>query len=350
MITARLNCNTGIDINKKICGLTILERIILSCYYAGINNFEILSVTDNIIIPDSVEKLPDLKYKIKITDKAPFKDNTFNSGVIQVNVSSIVNKEYITHIIGGPQAPNQVYQELTDKQSYREAQKNLLNSLRKPGEAFSSHYYRYLSLFFTKYLCRTPVTPNMITLLLVVIAALGGLLILNDKWYLYYIGLIMQVLALVFDCVDGEIARIKFAFSKNGDWIDSAGDNSCTLFFVIAIAIKNHGIQQTDMSYILGIVSVLFYVLAVTSLFLTLYKTTTSGSLQTITKEVQKKGGILKFFTILMKRNIVTPILVVIGFFYCTQLILVLNIIGGFGLMVFSTISLIKASRKQVNA
>ena len=45
MTTAQLNCNTGIDINKKICGLTILERTILACYYAGIKNIEILNET-----------------------------------------------------------------------------------------------------------------------------------------------------------------------------------------------------------------------------------------------------------------------------------------------------------------
>jgi len=351
MTTAQLNCNTGIDITRKICGLTILERTILACYYAGIKNIELLSESGSIAIPVSAEILPDLKCKIKKSKDKPFKNNSFSKGNLSINVSSIINKEYVIALTGGPEAMNQVYEELTDKESYKKAQKTLLNSLRKPGEAFSSHYYRYLSLLFTKYLCRTSVTPNMITLFLAVLAAVGGLMIINDRWYVYYIGLILQVLALVFDCVDGEIARIKYKFSKNGDWIDSAGDNACTLFFVIAIAIKNHDIYQSSTSYVLGIISVVFYVLAVFSLFFTLFKTTSSGSLQTITREVGKKGALLKFFSTLLKRNIVTPILMVLGFFYLTQTILILNIIAGFGLMVFSIVSLIKAmSDKGVKA
>lgn len=343
MTTAQLNCNTGIDINKKLCGLTILERTILACYYAGIKNIEILDETGSITIPASAEKLSDLKCKVKKSKDKPFKSNSFSKGNLSINVSSIVNKEYIITLTGGPAALNQVCHELTDEASYKEAQKVLLNSLRKPGEAFSSHYYRYLSLFFTKYLCRTPVTPNMITVFLAFLAAVGAVMIINDRWYVYYIGLILQVLALVFDCVDGEIARIKYLFSKNGDWIDSAGDNACTLFFVIAIAVKNHDIYQSSTSYVLGIISVVFYVLAVFSLFFTLFKTTSSGSLQTITREVGKKGALLKFFSTLLKRNIVTPILMVLGFFYLTQTILILNIIAGAGLMIFSIVSLIKA-------
>ena len=347
MTTAQLNCNTDIDINKKICGLTILERTILACYYAGIKKIEILNKTDKITLPDSINKFSDLKYKVKASKEKPYKSNSFSKGNLKINVSSIINKEYIIALTGGPKAVNQVYHELTDRESYKEAQKTLLNSLRKPGEAFSSHYYRYLSLFFTKYLCKTPVTPNMITVLLALIAAAGGLLIINDRWYIYYIGLIMQVLALVFDCVDGEIARIKYLFSKNGDWIDSAGDNSCTLFFVIAIAVKNHNIYQTNTSYLLGIISIVVYVLAIVSLFFTLYKTSSSGSLQTITRKVEKRGSAAKFVTTLMKRNVVTPILMVLGFFYLTQTILVLNIIAGLGLMIFSIITLIKAMSNQ---
>jgi phosphatidylglycerophosphate synthase len=343
MTTAQLNCNTGIDINKNVCGLTILERTILACYYAGIKNIEILNETGKIDMPESAEKISDLKFKVKASKEKPFKKNSFSKSSLNINVSSIINKEYVIALAGGPEATNQVCHELTDGISYKEAQKALLNSLRKPGEAFSSHYYRYLSLFFTKYLCRTSVTPNMITFLLALIAAAGGLLIINDRWYIYYIGLIMQVLALVFDCVDGEIARIKYLFSKNGDWIDSAGDNACTLFFVIAIAVKNHGIYQTDTSYLLGIISVAVYVLAIVSLFLTLYKTSSSGSLQTITREVGSKGAAAKFVTTLLKRNVVTPILMVLGFFYLTQTILILNIIAGVGLMIFSIVSLIKA-------
>ncbi len=347
MTTAQLNCNTGIDINRKICGLTILERTILSCYYADIKNIEILSEAGNITIPDSVKKPSDLKYKIKKSKEKPFKGNSYSKGILRINVSSIINKEYAAALSGGPPAVNQVYHELIDEGSIKKAKKLLINSLRKPNDAFSSRYYRYISLFFTKYLCNTPATPNMITFLVVLIAAAGAALILSDRWYFYYLGLIMQPLALAFDCVDGEIARIKFLFSRYGDWIDSAGDNSCTLLFITAVAIKNHSAHQSSTSFWLGTVSVSIYVLAVMSLFITLFKTTSSGSLQTITREVQKQGPVAKFFAIALKRNIVTVEFMVLGFFFFTQAILVLNIIGGLGLLAFSGVSLIKAGRSS---
>lgn len=343
MNRAHLNCNTDIDFNKKICGLTILERAVLSCYYAGIKNIEIIHENDNITIPDSVTALPDLKYSIKVANDKPFKHNSLNKSTLEINVSSVINKEYVSMLLGQPAAPNQVYQELSDPSTYKAAQKALLNSCRKPGDVFSSYYYRYFSLFFTKYLCRTPVTPNMITAFFVLIAAVGSLLILSDKWYLYYLGLIMQPLAIVFDCVDGEIARIKYAYSKSGEWLDTIGDNFCTLFFVAAIAYKNHQIYQTQLSLVLGILGVTFYVLAVTFLLITLLKSTDSGSLQTINREIQQKGKIAKFTAIAVKRNLVTLYFMILGFFYFTQTILVLSIIGGLGMLIFSVISLAKS-------
>lgn len=347
MITAQLNCNTGIDVNTKVCGLTILERAILSCYYAGIKNIEILSDTDKIIIPDSIKKLSDLKYKIKKSKEKPSKGNSFSKKQVKINVSSVINKEYVTALTGGLQAPNEVYQELSDRDSYKKGEKALLNSCRKPGEAFSSHYYRYLSLFFTKYLCRTPVTPNMVTFFFVFIAAAGSIMILSDAWYIYYTGLLLQPMAIVFDCVDGELSRVKYAYSKSGEWLDTVGDNLCTLFFVGAIAVKNHGMHQTDFSFILGAVSVSVYILAVIFLFITLFKTTTSGSLQAISKEVQKTGPVAKFFAVGLKRNLVTLYFVILGFFYLTEAILVLNILGGLGLFVYSIVTLLKASGKR---
>jgi phosphatidylglycerophosphate synthase len=344
MTTAKINCNTGIDVNQKICGLTILERIIFSCYYGGCRKIEIINENENVIITERVKQLEALDLGLKISNEKPFKENNYNKGVLKLNADSVINKVYFITLSGGEPAVNQVCYRLVNRESFKEAKKVLLNSLRKPGDAFSSRYYRYLSLFFTKYLCHTPITPNMVTFLLVLIAAAGALLIQSDRWYIYYIGLIMQVLALVFDCVDGEIARIKFQFSKNGDWIDSAGDNTCTLLFVIAIAVKTIiSIREYQLHSWRIICSFLY--LAVASLFITLFKTTSSGSLQTITREVQKRGALAIFVTTMMKRNIVTPILVIIGFFYLTKVILILNIIAGAGLMIFSVISLIKASR-----
>jgi phosphatidylglycerophosphate synthase len=189
------------------------------------------------------------------------------------------------------------------------------------------------------------VTPNVITAFFVLIAAVGSIMILSDKWYIYYTGLIMQPMAIVFDCVDGEIARVKYAYSKSGEWLDTVGDNFCTLFFVIAIAIKNHGIHNNDASLILGTVSVSIYVLAVLMLFMTLYKTTSSGSLQALSKEVQKSGALAKFVTVALKRNLVTLYFMILGFFYLTQTLLILNIAGGLGLMSYSVISLIKSGK-----
>jgi hypothetical protein len=75
-------------------------------------------------------------------------------------------------------------------------------------------------------------------------------------------------------------------------------------------------------------------------LFLTLSKTTDSWSLQAISKEVKEKGRMAAFFTVALKRNLVTLYFMILGFFYLTGRILVINIIGGIGMLVSSFITL----------
>ena len=182
----------------------------------------------------------------------------------------------------------------------------------------------------------------MVTAFFVFIAFAGSIMIISDKWYIYFLGLIMQPLAIVFDCVDGELARVKYAYSKNGEWLDTVGDNFCTLFFVIAIAYKHYEINQTQVSLILGIVSIVIYILNILFLFRTLSQTTDSGSLQAISNEIKKKGLLAKIVAVALKRNLVTLYFMVLGFFYLTGTILIVNIIGGIGMLVFSIVTLLK--------
>jgi phosphatidylglycerophosphate synthase len=182
----------------------------------------------------------------------------------------------------------------------------------------------------------------MVTAFFVFIAALGSVMIISDLWYIYFLGLILQPMAIVFDCVDGELARVKYQYSKSGEWLDTVGDNLCTLFFVIAIAYKHYKLNPTDTALVLGVTSIIIYILNVLFLFLTLSKTTDSGSLQAISKELKKKGALAGFFTVALKRNLVTLYFMVLGFFYLTGTILAINIIGGIGMLAFSFKTLLK--------
>lgn len=332
------------NIFTKVCGLTLIERVVFSVFYTDFKEVNIIceheelkKTIDEIFLKNCRENLV-LKY---------YNRGDINEDDILIDADSVINKEFVNYLVDKKDASRIINIKIVNVFSIKEAEKALLNSCRKPGEAISSHYYRYVSLFFTKYLCKTKITPNQVSFLFLLIGLIGGIFIAIPNRFLYFLGLIFQPLAIVFDCCDGELARLKYEYTKMGEWLDTVCDNLCTLFFVIGISITNYRMHPSVLDYNLGVITVLMYSLAVLLLFVTLMKVSSSGSLNVINRDFKKKGKLASFLAVLLKRNVVTLIFVFLGFFYLTRTLLFLNIIGCLGLIIFS-LNLIVRSKKIV--
>lgn len=79
---------------------------------------------------------------------------------------------------------------------------------------------RKISIYLTKVFLYTPISGNQVTLISVFIGVLGGFLLsLGRDWY-YLIGALLYVLFIIFDLVDGEIARYRKTMGMKGDYFD----------------------------------------------------------------------------------------------------------------------------------
>jgi phosphatidylglycerophosphate synthase len=83
---------------------------------------------------------------------------------------------------------------------------------------------RRLSRRLTCLLLRTPLTPNHVTVIGVVIGIAGGLLLGSPSTTGVIAGIAALLVSGVLDCCDGEIARIKFSESRIGHLLDITGD------------------------------------------------------------------------------------------------------------------------------
>jgi phosphatidylglycerophosphate synthase len=102
----------------------------------------------------------------------------------------------------------------------------LLRGLIKASEGFMSrHVERRLSLALTRWLVRTPATPNMITLVSVGIGLLGAPFFLAIDPLAQVVGALFFLTHSILDGCDGEIARLKFLESRGGAVLDFWGDN-----------------------------------------------------------------------------------------------------------------------------
>ena len=115
-------------------------------------------------------------------------------------------------------------------------QQRLRGASRGDDGFFSTFVVRPLSRRLTGFGLGHGWTPNVVTVcsLLVGLVA-AGLAAVDNRWT-WAAAAILLLLALVVDCVDGEIARFTRRFSALGAWLDAVGDRVKEYSLVAAVA------------------------------------------------------------------------------------------------------------------
>lgn len=116
--------------------------------------------------------------------------------------------------------------DVDDPKALDRAEQALLERLRsKPNDGpVSRHINRPLSVRISRYLVRTPVTPNQISLISFVLSLIAAGLLAAGSYAALIAGGVLAQLASVIDGCDGEVARLKFLRSDFGGWFDAVLD------------------------------------------------------------------------------------------------------------------------------
>jgi phosphatidylglycerophosphate synthase len=115
----------------------------------------------------------------------------------------------------------------------------LLSGLENPRDGYVDRVlHRPLSRPITRVLARTPVTPNAITIAGIALGVLGGLVLGMPGAGAVPAAVLLLVASGVLDCSDGEIARLRFAESRLGHWLDVGGDTVVHLAVLAGIATR----------------------------------------------------------------------------------------------------------------
>ena len=146
---------------------------------------------------------------------------------------------------------------VTDRHGASLAERRLFRSLRKIQDGWTSRWLnRYVSLFMSRFLVRTALTPNQISLAILVVGVAGAILATRGSYPALAIGAVLFQLQSVLDGCDGEISRITYRGSKTGEWLDTVGDDLTNYGFFAGAA---WGLFQTHarlLYLIAGIVTV----------------------------------------------------------------------------------------------
>ncbi len=184
------------------------------------------------------------------------------------------------------------------------------------------------SLPLSRHLIKTPLTPNMISVLINVIGIMSGpFFALGHP----VIGAICMQIATILDRCDGEVARIKLMETKKGQWVDTISDQISMLSFYIGLPIGYYAVNNSGWIIGLGIMNVFFFLFFIAWSFYFLVKFTDSGSLVSYMKvdnfiDTEKTSSMRKFISFLRplgRRN-----------FY-SMAFLVMAILGGYPVVFF---------------
>ncbi|MCZ6755657.1 MAG: NTP transferase domain-containing protein [Gemmatimonadetes bacterium] len=147
-----------------------------------------------------------------------------------------------------------------------EAERQLLSSLNKGGQdGFVSQWInRPLSIRLSKYLVRTGVTPNEITVASFLMSLIGAVFLAAGGYAAGVLGGLLIQAASVIDGCDGEIARLKGMATPRGAWLDTMLDRYADIAITLAIvtAYVRHATAPGVLPVTVGIVAATGFILA----------------------------------------------------------------------------------------
>lgn len=102
-------------------------------------------------------------------------------------------------------------------------------------------YMRRISPYLTRWLVRTPLTPNGVTWLMILSGWLAGAVLLLPVFVTAVLAVLLTQLQMLWDCCDGEVARWRRIASPMGVFLDKFGHYTVETFIALALGIRAAG-------------------------------------------------------------------------------------------------------------
>jgi phosphatidylglycerophosphate synthase len=123
----------------------------------------------------------------------------------------------------------------------RAATKMLFGLVHKKQDSLLSRYVnRRVSYPLTRLALPTPITPNMLSVLVFAVGLLACWITSHPGYWDPVIGCSLLLLGGYLDGCDGEVARLRLETSLFGAWLDTVVDETTSILFVAAIGLHVH--------------------------------------------------------------------------------------------------------------
>lgn len=182
----------------------------------------------------------------------------------------------------------------SDPSSHRAVERALLRGLRKPVEVEGVVGYfiqRPLTRHVSRLLVRTRIHPNHLSVLAMAVGVLSGLLVATADPHWTALGGVLFFTGSLLDCLDGEVARLRFQCSHLGEWLDTLADDLSTLSFLVGMTLNLHARHGSTFLDAVGAVTVLEFALASAYVYHRIATVHHSGDVTVFRYSFQREDG-----------------------------------------------------------
>lgn len=204
----------------QVCGLTVLERNILSLKQAGFAPLIDSSQRGHRSLGEIA-----VKHSISFKGPVPAQGVTLN-GCCQYPLA------FFARLKRGKMETRECLDmgRLLERNSPDQVKQILETSLfdeihRNTQGWIARHLNKKISFFITRLLVKTKISPNQITCGCFFVGLSGCLCFLSHTWLVRVAGAFLIQLNSILDGCDGEVARLKVMRSRLGAWLDTISDD-----------------------------------------------------------------------------------------------------------------------------
>ena len=205
------------------------------------------------------------------------------------------------------------------------AKKMLYKGLKKPllvNGLLATFIQRPIAHIFTVAIVNTSIRPNHVSIFAMLVGLSGAALLFfaGPNAWVMQLGLFLYFMGSVFDCIDGDLARLKHQGTYLGSWLDTIADDSSTT--AILFALGYYVAQQTGNInwFLLGAGGGAAFLLSESYIYYHLLKIYHSGDVLDFVwaSGVKKRASaesIVDYLMLFVKRDFFTVALFILGMF-----------------------------------
>lgn len=193
---------------------------------------------------------------------------------------------------------------VTDRASARRAERALLRSLRKPQDGWTArHLNRHVSLSLTRWLVKTPLSPNQVSVGILGVGAVGAFMASQGDYVSQLVGAALFQTQSILDGCDGEMSRLTHRGSLAGEWLDTIGDDLTNYGFFAGAAWGLFVRSGSSLYLVAGAVTVVAGALASGIEYRYLIRIGSGDLLKHPASQTKDTGGVMAAIAPLFKRD-----------------------------------------------